>query len=57
MFTKSKKCIYCGVKIKSKKLSAEKMLNDRELNLFKKLRDRNSVCQDCQTDLFLLQLS
>jgi len=51
------KCIYCGSTIKSKQLSAKGILKDSEYVVFKKSQSKKLVCEECQIQMLLLQLS
>jgi hypothetical protein len=51
------KCIYCDSTIKSKQLTAGGVLKDSEYIVFKKSQHKKLVCEECQIQMLLLQLS
>ena len=52
-----KKCIYCGSKISVLNFNIKSILTKNELRRFNENSSKKAVCEECQTQMFMLNLS
>ena len=54
---KKSKCIYCGSKVGASTFSVRSILTKNELRKFNDTKPKKVICEECQTQMFMLNLS